>query len=112
GTALAEAERRGVDPYIVLNELAAEVPPGSEGLGVLDYFQGTRSPYTDPHARGLISGLSLRHGPGHLFRAILEGICYGTELIFRTLRGHDFELKSIAAAGAANRSGLWVQVPA
>jgi FGGY-family pentulose kinase len=112
GAAVAEAERRGVDPYVVLNELAAEVPVGSEGLLVLDYFQGNRSPYTDPHARGLISGLSLRHGPGHLFRAILEGICFGTELIFRTLRRHDFELRSIVAAGGATRSDLWMQLHA
>jgi ribulose kinase len=96
----------------VLNELAAEVPVGSEGLVVLDYFQGNRSPYTDPHARGLISGLSLRHGPGHLFRAILEGICFGTELIFATLRRHDFELRSIVAAGGATRSELWMQLHA
>src|SRR5215217_1820829 len=112
GAALAEAERRGVDPYVILNELAAEVTPGSEGLVVLDYFQGNRSPYTDPHARGLISGLSLRHGPGHLFRAILEGICYGTELILATLRRHDFELRSIVAAGGATRSELWMQLHA
>ncbi|HXP15159.1 MAG TPA: FGGY-family carbohydrate kinase [Actinomycetes bacterium] len=112
GGPVAEAAGRGVDPYVVLNELAAEVPIGSEGLVVLDYFQGNRSPYTDPHARGLISGLSLRHGPGHLFRAILEGICFGTELIFRTLRGHDFELRSIAAAGGATRSELWMQLHA
>jgi ribulokinase len=112
GGAVAEAARRGVDPYVVLNELAAEVPVGSEGLVVLDYFQGNRSPYTDPHARGLISGLSLRHGPGHLFRAILEGICYGTELILATLRRHDFELRSIVAAGGATRSELWMQLHA
>jgi FGGY-family pentulose kinase len=112
GGAVAEAARRGVDPYVVLNELAAEVPIGSEGLLVLDYFQGNRSPYTDPHARGLISGLSLRHGTGHLFRAILEGICYGTELIFATLRRHDFELRSIVAAGGATRSELWMQLHA
>ena len=112
GAAVAEADRRGVDPYVVLNELAAEVPVGSEGLVVLDYFQGNRSPYTDPHARGLISGLSLRHGPGQLFRAILEGICFGTELIFRTLRRHDFELRSIVAAGGATRSDLWMQLHA
>jgi FGGY-family pentulose kinase len=112
GGAVADADRRGVDPYVVLNELAAEVPVGSEGLVVLDYFQGNRSPYTDPHARGLISGLSLRHGPGHLFRAILEGICFGTELIFRTLRRHDFELRSVVAAGGATRSQLWMQLHA
>src|SRR5918993_1331458 len=91
---------------------AGQVPIGSEGLLVLDYFQGNRSPYTDPHARGLVSGLSLRHRPGHLFRAILEGICFGTELIFRTLRGHDFELRSIVAAGGATRSELWMQLHA
>jgi ribulose kinase len=96
----------------VLNELAAEVPVGSEGLVVLDYFQGNRSPYTDPQARGLISGLSLRHGPGHLFRAILEGICFGTELVLQTLRRHDFELQSIVAAGGATRSPLWMQLHA
>jgi FGGY-family pentulose kinase len=112
GGPVAEAVGRGVDPYVVLNELAAEVPIGSEGLVVLDYFQGNRSPYTDPHARGLISGLSLRHGPGHLFRAILEGICFGTELIFATLRRHDFELRSIVAAGGATRSELWMQLHA
>jgi FGGY-family pentulose kinase len=112
GAAVAEADRRGVDPYVVLNELAEQVPIGSEGLLVLDYFQGNRSPYTDPHARGLVSGLSLRHRPGHLFRAILEGICFGTELIFRTLRRHDFELRSIVAAGGAIRSELWMQLHA
>jgi ribulose kinase len=79
----AEAERRGVDAYEVLGEMAAEVPPGSEGLMVLDYWQGNRTPYTDPEARGMMWGLSLRHEEGHVFRAILEGICYGTEHILR-----------------------------
>jgi ribulose kinase len=112
GAAVAEAARRGVDPYAVLNELAREVPIGSLGLVVLDYFQGNRSPYTDPHARGLISGLSLSHGPGHLFRAILEGVCFGTEQILRTLRRHDFELRSIVVAGGTTRSDLWTQMHA
>ena len=112
GDAVAEAERRGVDPYVVLNELARDVPIGSQGLVVLDYFQGNRSPYTDPLARGLITGLSLSHGPGHVFRAILEGICYGTEHIFRTLRGHDFEPRSIVVSGGPTKSDLWMQMHA
>jgi sugar (pentulose or hexulose) kinase len=101
-----------MDPYVVLNELARDVPIGSQGLVVLDYFQGNRSPDTDPLARGLISGLSLSHGPGHLFRAILEGVCYGTEHIFRILRGHDFEPRSIVVAGGPAKSELWMQMHA
>jgi ribulose kinase len=112
GEAVAEAARRGVDPYVVLGEMAAQVPIGSEGLVAVDYFQGNRSPHSDPLARGMIWGLSLSHGPGHVFRAIMEGICYGTEHIFRTLREQGYEPKLIAVSGGATRSDLWMQMHA
>ena len=101
-----------MDVYEVLNEWAAVLPPGSEGLIVLDYFQGNRTPYTDPLARGVMWGLSLRHGEGHIFRAIIEGICYGTEHIFRIMREHEFEPREIIAAGGATKSDLWMQIHA
>jgi sugar (pentulose or hexulose) kinase len=112
GDAAAEAKRRGVDTYDVLNELAGEVPIGSDGLIFLDYFQGNRSPYTDPLARGMIWGLSLGHTPGHVFRAILEGICYGTENIFRHMRGHGFEPRLNVVSGGPTKSELWMQLHA
>jgi FGGY-family pentulose kinase len=112
GDVNAEAERRGVDPYVLLNQMASEVPIGSEGLIVLDYFQGNRTPHTDPLARGLICGLTLAHGPGHVFRAIIEGICYGTEHIFRTMRGHNFEPKLNIVSGGPTKSDLWMQMHA
>lgn len=110
GDVNAEARERDVDPYDILNEMAREVPVGSEGLVVIDYFQGNRTPYTDPLARGMMWGLSLSHGPGHVFRAIIEGICYGTEHIFRTMRENDFEPREIVAAGGPTKSELWMQM--
>lgn len=107
-----EARSRGVSVYDLLNERAAEVPPGSEGLLVLDYWQGNRTPYTDPEARGMIWGLSLKHDTAHIFRAILEGICYGTEHILRTLRDNDFRAEEMVAAGGATNSQLWMQIHA
>jgi FGGY-family pentulose kinase len=112
GEAVAEAQRRGADPYQVLGEMARDVPIGSDGLVVLDYFQGNRAPHSDPLTRGMIWGLSLSHGPGHVFRAILEGICYGTEHIFRTLRQQGYEPTLIAVSGGATRSDLWMQMHA
>jgi FGGY-family pentulose kinase len=112
GEAVAEAERRGVDPYEVLTERARQVPAGSDGLVVLDYFQGNRTPHTDPLTRGMVWGLSLSHGPGHVFRAILEGICYGTEDILRTFRNADFEPRSVIASGGPTKSDLWMQMHA
>ena len=112
GDAAAEAKRRGVDTYDVLSELARDVPIGSHGLIVLDYFQGNRSPYTDPLARGMMFGLTLSHTPGHVFRAIIEGICYGTENILRTMREHDFEPKLNVVSGGPATSDLWMQMHA
>jgi len=98
--------------YDVLNELAREVPVGSEGLLVLDHFQGSRSPHADPHARGVVSGLSLSHGLGHVFRAVVEGICYGTEDILRRLRDHEFVPKVTVVSGGPANSELWMQIHA
>ena len=111
-TVTAEAESRGVDPYIILGELARDLPPGSDGLVVLDYFQGNRSPYTDSSARGVITGLSLSHTVGHIFRAILEGICYGSEHIFQTFRSHDYVPTEILVSGGPTKSDLWMRMHA
>ena len=60
----------------------------------------------------MISGLSLGHGPGHVFRAILEAICYGTEDIFRTMRSRDFEPQISVVSGGPAKSELWMQLHA
>jgi ribulose kinase len=81
-------------------------------LMVLDYWQGNRTPHTDPEARGVMWGLSLRHGEGHVFRAIMEGICYGTETILRTMRENDFEPTEGVVCGGPTKSELWMQMHA
>lgn len=69
-----EANQRGISVYTVIDEKAAEIPPGSDGLILLDYFQGNRTSYADSLARGAIWGLSLLHGPAHIARAINEAL--------------------------------------
>ncbi|MEQ8967825.1 MAG: FGGY-family carbohydrate kinase [Azospirillaceae bacterium] len=98
--------------YDALTAEAVDLPPGSDGLVVLDHFQGNRTPYTDPRSRGVISGLSLSHKRGHVFRAIIEGIAYGTELILETMRNGSYTVDDIRVAGGATRSDLWLQIHA
>ena len=64
---------------------AAAIPPGADGLLVLPYFAGERTPIFDPRARGVVAGLTLRHGRGHLFRAAYEGIAFGIRQILEFL---------------------------
>ncbi len=109
-TALAAARKRPV--YDVLNEQAEKIPCGSEGLVVLEHWQGNRTPWTDPLSRGVIRGLTLGHTPAHVYRAILEGVAYGTEVILRRMQEEGVRLDSLIACGGATQSSLWMQIHA
>ena len=112
GNEAAVALERGVDTYTILNEKAANVPIGSEGLIVLDYWQGNRTPYVDPEARGIMRGFSLKHTSGHVFRAVMEGIAYGTEHILSVMRANGYAVQEMVGAGGPTKSKLWMQIHA
>lgn len=63
--------------FAQLDALAATAPPGGNGLVMLPYFLGERSPVWDADARGAIVGLSMATTRADLVRAILEGTSYG-----------------------------------
>lgn len=108
----AQAEKSGRDAYQMLDEKAAAVPPGSEGLVLIDYFQGNRTPIRDPLVRGALWGLGLKHTSAHVFRAILEGTAYGTRHILEDLATHGFKVTEMYATGGGAKSRLWLQIHA
>jgi xylulokinase len=97
-------------PYQKLVEEAAGVAPGSNGLVVLPYFAGERTPLFDPEARGVICGLTLSHGRGHLYRALLEATAYGVRHIFEVMREAGGEGRRLVAVGGGTKGGLWTQI--
>ncbi|NKX53302.1 FGGY-family carbohydrate kinase [Arthrobacter mobilis] len=97
-------------PFETLVAEAAAVPPGSDGLLLLPYFAGERTPVFDPDARGLITGLSLRHGRGHLFRATYEGIGFGIRQILEYLENSGEPIRRVAAVGGGTKARLWTEI--
>jgi xylulokinase len=96
--------------YAELVQLAAEVPPGSEGLAFLPYLVGERSPIMDPNAKGGFIGLALRHGPGHLVRALLEGVTFTLRQIVDAMVGCGADLTRLVASGNGLANSLWRQM--
>lgn len=95
-----------------LDQQAAAVPPGSEGLVALDFFQGNRTPFKDPLAKGAVWGLTLRHRPAHLWRAFYEAVAFGTRAILENLERYGYRVDRLLAAGGGTKSPLWMQIHA
>lgn len=107
-----DLENKEISVYHQLDEAARKVPLGSNGLLMLDYFQGNKHPYYDGNVRGMFYGLSLSHTREDMYRAILEGVAFGTERMLDGFREKGVEVNEINIAGGTANSGLWLQIHA
>jgi len=98
--------------YKDLDDEASTIPPGCDGLVALETFQGSRTPVTDPFARGALLGLTLSHTRAHIWRALMEGVCFGTRACVEGLANAGHKADEIIIAGGATRSPLWLQMHA
>jgi xylulokinase len=100
----------GANGYDELTAAADEWPPTAEGLTFLPYLAGERTPHADPHARGALAGLTLRHDRGALVRAVLEGVAYGLRDSLELLRELGVDPQSGRVSGGGSRSELWLRI--
>ncbi len=98
--------------YKQLTAEAEKIAAGSEGLFFLPYLAGERTPHADSHARGCFIGLTLKHGRGHLTRAVMEGVAYAMRDSLAIIRELNVPVKQIRASGGGSKNPLWRQIQA
>jgi xylulokinase len=99
----AAAAMLGVD-HDRLSQLALEAPPGSDGLVLVPYLEGERTP-NRPDATGAVHGLTLRTStPRHLARAAVEGLLCGLADGLEALVQHGVQVRRIVLVGGGARS--------
>ena len=97
--------------FAELVDEASPVPAGSDGLLFLPYLSGERTPHPDPLARGAWVGLTMRHGRGHLTRAVLEGVAFGLKDIFLLMQESGVRsVDQVRVSGGGAKSSLWRQI--
>lgn len=109
GGELADAERRGVDPYEVITEGLPEEPTG---LLVLPHFSMAGTPWLDPKALGAFLGLRLTTTRKEIVKAILEGLLLEIRLNGELLSSSGIEVDLYKAIGGAAKSKVWMQIAA
>lgn len=95
--------------FAALADEAADAPPGANGLLMLPYFSGERTPLHDPLAKGALFGLNLTHTRGDIYRALLEGIAMGTAHVVETFREAGQPPARILAVGGGTKNRIWLQ---
>lgn len=93
-----------------LEKAASSIPAGSEGLIILPYFMGERSPIWDSKARGTIMGLTIKHTAAHIYRALMESVGYALRHVIEDY-GYSQNIPCKILGGGTS-SKLWVQIMA
>lgn len=109
----------GIDPrgrpeaLQAIEEAAAAVAPGSDGLLLLPYWEGAMNPYWDMRASGCIVGLTSAHDRAHLYRALIEGVALEQALVMQLIHQRSgLKPERFAAIGGVAQSDLWCQIMA
>jgi sugar (pentulose or hexulose) kinase len=105
-----EAEKRGIAPEVIFDEVVRTIPPGSMGLMLQPYWYPM---VTDKFSKGSIIGFGDVHTRAHIYRAILEGLGYELRRLYEIF--HDktgSTIKEIRVGGGGSRSDVAVQVAA
>ncbi|WP_395020473.1 FGGY-family carbohydrate kinase [Dongia sp.] len=105
-------EFAGGETHAALDRLAAGVPAGADGIVLLPYFLGEKTPLHDPHARGTIVGLGLHHTLAHLWRAALEGVVFGFRHHVEVFSELGLAVNRVFACDGGAASDLWLQIAA
>ena len=96
--------------FAELDRAAAVISPGSEGLVMLPYFLGEKTPIHDPAARGTIVGLSLNHRLPHVYRAMLEAVAFAFRHHVDVLTSAGHCITDFAVTDGGARSRLWCEI--
>ncbi len=99
--------------FTKLTDDAAVLDPGADGVLCVDWLNGCRTPLMNGNLNAAFTGVALRHGPEHLYRAMIEATAYGLRWIVDLFREHGVPVrKFIATGGLPHRNELFVQITA
>lgn len=92
-----------------LDDIAKDIPAGSNGLTFLPYLCGSTMPKYDPDAKGTFMGITMEHTRAHFVRSILESVAC---MLKANLDYLNINCNEIRSMGGGASSPLWCQIKA
>ena len=108
----AQAKAQGTSAYDVMSAMAADIPPGSDGLVMLPHLIGAVYPEFCAGARGVFFGIAPRHTKAHFIRAVMEAVAFMLRRNLEVLEQAGVSACDIRSLGGASQSDLWTRIKA
>lgn len=102
----------GAAAFQSMDNMAATIAPGADGLLFHPYLQGERAPYWDPLLRADFVGLTFAHGRAHMVRALYEGIAFALRDVMEQFRALNIPISRARIIGGGAHSAVWRQIVA
>ncbi len=93
-----------------INEMAASLPPGSNGVTFLPFLTGERAPFVAPHATASFLGLTSKTSKADMARAVMEGASFSLRHCLQSAAVDPPETITLTGGGA--RNAFWCQIMA
>ena len=101
----------GIDLHTLLTEKAKMLTPGESRLIALDWHGGNRSVLTNSNLRGVMVGMTLTTRPEEIYRALIEGIAFGSRVIFEQYEKYGVPVSRVMAAGGiATKNPMMIEI--
>jgi len=98
------------DVYKLIDRKVSQIIPGSEGLIMLPHLQGAMAPESNPKAKGVFFGVTLRHKKQHFARSIMEAIACNVRRNIDALQEWGIKVHEIKVLGGGAKSRVWNQI--
>ncbi len=100
------------DIFTRMDQEAALIPPGCDGLLMLPHLCGANLPVYNPVARGVFFGATINHTRSHFVRSVLEAVAFMAKRNLEALEKGGVQVKELRLMGGGAKSPLWNSIKA
>ncbi|MDO6437410.1 ribulokinase [Cyclobacterium sp. 1_MG-2023] len=95
---------------LTLSNEAEKIAPEDTDVIALDWINGRRTPDANQNLKGAIQGLDMGSGAAHVFKALVDSICFGSKRIIERFRQEGVKIEQVVGlGGVAKKSSLVMQ---
>lgn len=111
---LSDAQKRGLreeleqDLIRTLTEQAQNIPLSETVPMALDWVNGRRTPDADQKLKSALTGISLGTGSPHIFKALVNAICFGSKMIVDRFESEGVRIESVIGIGGVARKSPFI----